>query len=435
MDMGAIQAGREARASMIEQNGERSVIGRDERSVSDTCEVSAPKRQLAFIVSHPIQYYAPLYQRLALRKDLHIKVFFTWHGGEDAVFDVGFQSNIQWDLPLTEGYEFEVVPNTSGDPGTHRFLGLRNPSLVSRVFAWKPDAVHVTGWAWASHLMAMRALRKAGTPVLFRGDSHLLDTERRGDKWWVKQHVLKRVFSWPAALLCVGKANRRYYEAFGVEASRIFDCPHSIDVSRFQRDDHVFEQKAAQWRADLGLIGRRTFLFAGKFEPRKRPLELMSAFRSLGESAGVLIMVGGGELTNDVMELANEAPERFRILPFQNQSLMPVIYRLGDVFVLPSAWGETWGLAVNEALACGRPVIVSDRVGCAADLVDDRCGRVFSWHDPPSLSRALADLGGRGEGLADLADQTRARAASFDIQVTEAALMRALDATALRREV
>src|SRR5690349_10168360 len=113
--------------------------------------------RLAIIVSHPIQYYAPLYQRLAKRDDLEVKVFFTWHGGVSAVRDHGFGRPVAWDIGLTDGYDFEVVPNTSSDPGTHRFLGLNNPSLVSRVFAWGPDAVHVTGWAWLSHFVALRA--------------------------------------------------------------------------------------------------------------------------------------------------------------------------------------------------------------------------------------------------------------------------------------
>src|SRR5262249_22160050 len=156
------------------------------------------------IVSHPIQYYAPLYQRLAQRKDLAIKVFFTWHAGQAAVEDRGFKTRVTWDIPLSEGYEFELVPNVSSEPGTHRFLGLRNPSLVERVASWRPDVVHVTGWAWLSHLLALRAFNRKGIPTLFRGDSHLLDCRRRGPRWWIKHGLLKRVFSWPTGFLVVG---------------------------------------------------------------------------------------------------------------------------------------------------------------------------------------------------------------------------------------
>src|SRR5579864_4363778 len=123
--------------------------------------------RLALVVSHPIQYAVPLYRRLARRSDVALKVFFTWHAGAAAVHDRGFARPVAWDIPLTEGYDFELVPNTSRDPGTHRFAGLRNPSLVDRVMAWRPDLVHATGWAWLSHVQAMHRLWRLGVPILF----------------------------------------------------------------------------------------------------------------------------------------------------------------------------------------------------------------------------------------------------------------------------
>ena len=135
-------------------------------------------KKIAFIVSHPIQYFAPLHRRLARRNDVQVKVFFTWHGGEKAHLDPGFLKPLAWDIPLTDGYEFEVVPNRARTPGTHHFWGLRNPSLVRDVLSWRPDAVHITAYSQYSHLTAMRALSRRGVPVLFRGDSHLLDKQQ-----------------------------------------------------------------------------------------------------------------------------------------------------------------------------------------------------------------------------------------------------------------
>ena len=106
----------------------------------------------------------------------------------------------------------------------------------------------------------------------------------------------------------------------------------------------------------------------------------------------MLVLVGAGELHAEIDRIAAAHPQRFRVLPFQNQSRMPIVYRLGDLVVLFSGYGETWGLAVNEALACGRPVLVSDRVGCAADVVDRGCGRVIAWNDFAALERAVTEL-------------------------------------------
>jgi glycosyltransferase involved in cell wall biosynthesis len=382
------------------------------------------KKRLAIIVSHPVQYYAPLYPRLARRNDIAVKVFFTWHAGQAAVDDRGFTTPVMWDVPLTEGYEFELVPNVSANPGTHHFLGLRNPSLVGQVLSWRPDVVHITGWAWISHFLALRAFSKRGTPTLFRGDSHLLDHVPCGPHWWIKRALLKHVYSWPTSFLVVGSANRAYYEAFGVKSDRLFPCPHSIDVDRFANPANVFEQKAAQWRNELGIAGdQRVVLFAGKFERKKQPLELMRAVQALRKPQPVLVMVGSGELEAEVNALAATNPERFRVLPFQNQSLMPVVYRLGDLFVLPSSFAETWGLAVNEALACGRPVLASDRVGCAADLVDPSCGRVFSQADPCALMVALSEMIGDPNRLAKMGQLATERARLFDVSRTETALI------------
>jgi glycosyltransferase involved in cell wall biosynthesis len=349
--------------------------------------------KLAFIVSHPIQYYAPLHQRLAKREDLEIRVFFTWHGGEGAQLDRGFKKPVAWDIPLTDGYEYEVAPNTARHPGAHHFRGLRNPSLVPRVLAWKPDAVHITGYACHSHLFAMRALARRGLPVLFRGDSHLLDGRGAWWRWRVKRAMLSQIYSWPAAFLCVGRANRDYYRAFGVPETKLFDCPHSIESERFAEPEEALEQEAGAWRTEIGIPeSGKVVLFVGKFEEIKRPLPLMRAFLECELNQTILLLVGDGPFGGEVRELAGKHPERFRVLPFQNQSKMPVVYRLGDLLVLPSA-RETWGLVVNEAMACGRPALVSNRVGCHPDVIRPGVnGEVFAaddWRDFQTKLTAL----------------------------------------------
>jgi glycosyltransferase involved in cell wall biosynthesis len=380
-----------------------------------------------FVLSHPIQYYAPLYQRLAKRGDLDVKIFFTWHSGEAAVQDRGFGLPVAWDVPLTSSYEYELVPNVASDPGTHRFTGLRNPALLERVLQWKPDVVHVTGWAWQSHLLLLRALHKRGIRTLFRGDSHLLDERQTGPRWWMKKNVLRQVFRWPSAFLVTGAANRAYYEAFGVPHEKLIACPHSIDVARFAGPAAAYEEEAQRWRKELDISADAcVILFAGKFEPKKRPLELMKAVRELDEKNIVLVMVGSGELEPRVKAMAGERPGVFRILPFQNQSRMPVVYRLGDLVVLPSAYGETWGMAVNEALACGRPVLVSDHVGCAADVVTDACGRIFPTGDPDALKAALKDLTANRAALSSMRKSAAERATHFDFAETERTLMDAI---------
>jgi glycosyltransferase involved in cell wall biosynthesis len=382
--------------------------------------------RLAFVVSHPIQYYAPLHRRLAQRDDVAIKVFFTWHDGSRAVRDEGFQKEVTWDIPVTEGYEFEAIPNRARNPGTHRFFGLRNPGLLGRLLAWQPDAVHVTGYAYRSHLQALRSLHHLGIPVLFRGDSHLLDERRTGLRWRLKRLLLQAVFRLPAAFLYVGQANRAYYEAFGVSSDRLFHCPHTIEVERFAEPNGQLEAQAAEWRKRLGIGPERwVLLFAGKFEDKKRPVTLMKAVQEITNSRLLLLMVGDGRLGDEVRSITQSAPDRFMVLPFQNQSRMPLVYRLADCVVLPSAYGETWGLAVNEALASGRPALVSDRVGCAQDLIrPGENGCVFrsdEWADFRVQLGTLMDV-----RWSERRDAIRAGATNFSTAAGESALIAAL---------
>ena len=388
----------------------------------------ASRKRICFVVSHPIQYIVPLYQRLARRDDIAIKVFFTWHAGGKAIEDRGFGQAIAWDIPLTEGYEFELVPNVASDPGTHKFLGLRNPMLLDRVMSWQPDVVHINGWAWLSHLQLLHGLNRRGVPTLFFGDSHLLDGNTHGPRWWIKSAVLRQVYSWPTACLFAGSANRAYFEIFGVPPQRLYPCPHAIDVGRFAPVAVPQEEEAARWRSELGIAADcKVLLYAGKFEAKKRPTELMRAFAQLPDPSLVLVMAGSGELQGEIDEIAASDRARFRILPFQNQSRMPIVYRLGDIFVLPSGFGESWGLAVNEALACGRPVIVSDRVGCAPDVVDASCGRIFPWNDWGEFGRTVAAMFGDPFKLRDMRRAAAERARAFDVGVAEAALVAAVD--------
>ncbi len=149
----------------------------------------------------------------------------------------------------------------------------------------------------------------------------------------------------------------------------------------------------------------------------------MEAIRRLEIPNFTLVLVGDGALGGEITKIAATSPNMFRILPFQNQTKMPIVYRVGDVLVLPSARNETWGLAVNEAIACGRRVLISDRVGCAPDVVRNRqIGDVFTelnGSDFGAKLRALLDEAGDRNVLFKEAQR-------FDIAMTEETLCQAV---------
>jgi glycosyltransferase involved in cell wall biosynthesis len=210
----------------------------------------------------------------------------------------------------------------------------------------------------------------------------------------VKQRWLLRQFD---GFLTVGQRNREYLEHFGVSADKIFFAPHFVDnewfAAKAERGMRSAELRQ-QWGAD-----ERTFvaLFAGKFIAKKRPLDLLRAvatFNRQPSTANVLpVFVGAGELEAELREFATREKLRAHFAGFKNQSELPAVYAAADALVLPSDGGETWGLVVNEALACGTPVIVSDAVGCAPDLIEaGATGFTFPLGEATALAARLQQM-------------------------------------------
>ena len=353
--------------------------------------------RLAILSTHPIQYYAPIFRLLAQQEGLESKVFYGWKGATERVHDPGFGAAIAWDIPLLGGYEHEFVPNVARNPGTNHLRGIDLPELTARITAWQPDALLVFGWAWKAHLAALRHF-KGRMPILFRGDSTLLD-ERPGLRTMARRLWLRWVYSHVATALYVGTRNREYYEAHGLKPAQLVFAPHAIENERFMQDSGGLEAKAEAWRVSVGISPEQVvFLFAGKLEPKKAPeflLKTFSQLRGSGPGLPVLVFCGSGLLEPALRQAAGPG---VHFLGFRNQSEMPWVYRAGDVLVLPSRGpGETWGLALNEAMACGRAVVASDHVGAAVDLVQQgRTGWIFAADNAASLTSVLRDALAQG---------------------------------------
>jgi len=329
---------------------------------------------------------------LAERKKIQVKVFYTWEKGAES-FDKGFGKKVAWDIPLLEGYPHEFVSNE----GSNRkdFMGVKNPGLLAAINSWGPDALLVYGWNYRSHLRAIRHFHKK-IPVLFRGDSTLLD-ERPGIKRMLRRSLLRWIYSHVDKILYVGTQNKAYFSKHGVSDSKLHFVPHAIDNSRFIQNEEKHQGTALQLLQDAGITDNAIrVLYVGKLQPKKNPALLVDVFTRPEFSNMRLLLVGDGEQKEMLVEKAKDFPN-IHFLPFQNQSTMPAVYRMGDIYCLPSQGpGETWGLAVNEAMASGRPVVVSDKVGCAADLVrNDHNGYVFPSGNAASLQSALLQMNDR----------------------------------------
>lgn len=352
--------------------------------------------KLAIITTHPIQYYAPVFKLLHQRKIIDIKVFYTWGEGAANKYDPDFGKAIDWDIPLLDGYPYEWVANTAIDAGSHHFQGIVNPGLINQINNYNPDAVLVIGWAYNSHLKALRYFKNK-IPVFFRGDSTLLD-ETTSIKSLLKSLLLKWVYSHVNHAFYNGINNKAYFKKYGLTDGQLIFAPHAIDNSRFEEERTA---EANELRESLGLKPSDTLiLFAGKLEEKKDPALLLEAVLKVNEPTIHLLFTGSGHLEGSLKIKAKDNPN-IHFIDFQNQGYMPVVYQACDLFCLPSKGpGESWGLAINEAMACSKAVLVSDKCGCAIDLVtDNKNGVIFKSENRDDLVSKLKYLTRSKEAL------------------------------------
>ncbi len=342
--------------------------------------------RLAAIVSHPIQYCAPLFRTLSERVDLHVFFGQTLTPAQQA--GAGFDTPFDWDVDLLSGYTSTFLTNVARRPGPGHFLGCDTPEVGTRLREGGFDAVLVLGWYLKTFIQATWAAKRLGLPVLVRGDSQLATP--RGPATRAAKALgyppLLRAFD---AALYVGQRSRAYYEHYHYPSERLFFSPHCVDTDWFAARA---TEAGRALRVRLGIAPEdKVVLFAGKLLPFKRPLDVIEACVGL---AGVRVMIAGsGELERAMVERAAALDVALHPMGFLNQTEMPAAYAAADMLVLPSTGRETWGLVANEALACGVPIVVSDAVGCAPDLAGDGlAGRVFPLGDIASLRQAIATV-------------------------------------------
>jgi glycosyltransferase involved in cell wall biosynthesis len=370
-------------------------------------------KRLAIIITHPIQYYAPIFQHLA--KNVRLKVFYT--GGKHGFnrYDKGFGQHINWNIPILQGYNYEFLENNAFSPGSHHFFGVINKNAIERIGLYRPSAILIYGWAYLSHTILLRHFY-GKTPILFRGDSKLVD-RYPFFKGLVKAMLLRMVYKHVNTALYVGSKNKAYFKRFGLNDSQLVFAPHAIDNHRFQKEQNTESKKL---RCTLGIRPSDiVILFAGKLKDIKNPGILLEAFCQINSPNAHLVVVGSGELLQDlkVYTESQKAKNTIHFLPFQNQAQMPAIYQACDLFCMTTKHpGETWGLAVNEAMAAGKAILTSDQVGSATDLVCENNGQIFRSEDLGDLIEKLTFLLQDKQALANLGENSRRKISAWSIE-------------------
>ncbi len=363
------------------------------------------KLRLAYLVSHPIQYQAPLLRRIAQEPDIDLTVLFGSDLSVRGYQDQGFGVAVAWDIPLLEGYCSEFLKPWR-DTGN---ISLTSPisrgicrRLRERDGSQAFDALWVHGYASANSLLGILAANALGIPVLLRAESWLADRVRGLWKLALKQVFFQLLRPGIAAVLPIGTANQAYWTRYFGDGVPQFRMPYAVDNQYFARLAQGSQTRQAELRSELRIPpGRPVILFASKLQERKHADHLLKAYRLFLDSLPphpthppaerpFLVIVGDGAERPRLEGMTRELRlENVRFAGFRNQSEIPAFFALASVFVLPSQH-EPWGLIVNEAMAAGCPVIVSTDVGCHYDLINDGVeGWVFPVGDVEALSAVL----------------------------------------------
>ena len=355
--------------------------------------------RLAYLVSHPIQYQAPLLRRIAQEPDIDLTVFFGSDFSVRGYRDEGFGVGVKWDVPLLDGYKHEFLPRLRDGQDVGVMTPL-NRGIVSRLRGRGGDlpfdALWVHGYVSANSMHGMIAAKALGIPVLLRAESWLHDRGRSGVMLTLKNLFFAGLKLMVDGVLPIGTLNAEYWRHYFGDDVPQFLMPYAVDNGYFAQRAREAQAGRKSLRAELGIDpARPVILFASKLQARKHCDHLIEAYARLSHAPGTepepyLVIVGDGEERAALeRQAAATGFSSIRFCGFRNQSELPRFFDLATVLVLPSRH-EPWGLIVNEGMNAARPAIVSDDVGSGPDLIENGVnGCIYPVGDVDALTNAL----------------------------------------------
>lgn len=376
-------------------------------------DIDVKQYRLAVVASHVIQYQDPFFRLLAADQAIDLTVFYCSPAGAAVYHDEDMRTTLRWDIEMLSGYRHEFLRNFGSGEGYARAF---NPGIVAAIAGGRFDAALLfLGWGTITSLLALATCRATGTPVLMYGDSSHPPPEVTV-RARLRAGYLRSLFSQVSGFMASGVLNAAYYRHYGADERRLFSLPWAIDNHRFEENSRFEAGERQAMRARFGIHPTQTvFVFSAKLVHRKDPLTLLKALAKL-ESPGdaVVVFLGDGELRETLQSFARDHRLQVVFAGFVNQTDLPKHYAMCDVFVLPSLY-EPRGAVVNEAMACGLPVVVSDRCGSIGDIVlEGENALIYPAGDEVALA-AILDALMSNHGLRErMATRSREIIATWD---------------------
>ena len=223
--------------------------------------------KLAIIMSHAIQYQAPLLRKIAASGKIDLTAYFNWDFGvNQKSIDPEFKAKVQWDIPILEGYRYKFLKNFSLRPSSN-FWGQLNFGIIKELIQNRYGTVLIYGWNLFTNWLAFLTALIINTPVILQGESPLnQELLKNGWKQKIKTVVLKRFFKHISAFLYIGEENKKFYQYYGVPEEKLFFVPYAVDNERYMAAAENLKNKRQKFRDELGIKENDiAILFVGKF--------------------------------------------------------------------------------------------------------------------------------------------------------------------------
>ena len=372
------------------------------------------KRRLLVLTEIIAPYRIPVFNALAVREEIELHVVFL------SETDAGFR---QWRVYRDEiQFSFEVLKSFRTRIGKYKVL--LNSGVNAALGHNNPDIVVAGGYNYPATWQARQWARGRGIPFLLWSESNARDSRT---ELWPVEFAKRKFIRSCQGFVVPGIAAAEYLASFGVAKELIFSAPNAVDVERFARIAE--EARCTSCHRDRLGLPVRYFLYVGRFVRAKGIFDLLTAYAKLPESArqvAGLVFVGDGVEREELMRRSRQIKGRILFPGFVQRDELAAFYASADALIFPTH-SDPWGLVVNEAIACGLPVITSEVAGCTADLVHDGVnGYVIGANQPERLSQAMLTLLSNSELRQRMGKASAALSRSFTPQIWADGMVRAV---------
>ena len=344
--------------------------------------VARPTTRVLVVTSPPTPYRVPLFERISRDPSIDLRVLFCAES----------EPTRPWRLEPF-GFEHEFLKGVEiavGREDRHSYFV--NPGVLGALRRARYDVLVVWGWWQFASLVAARHARWTRRPYVVFSETHS-PLSRSGPRRWARERLATSVVAGASAWLATGSLSRHHLLSLGAQDDGVFLFPNSPDVEALEARARAARPKRDEIRRSLGVPPEGPVaLFVGRFVEKKGLRLLLPAFRRALERVpdARLLLVGDGPMASEVRSLAATVGERVVLAGFAQPDRVHEAYVAADVLAIPSL-DEPWGVVVNEAMACGVPVIASNAVGAAPDMIrDGETGWVVPGGDEIALANALS---------------------------------------------